>query len=170
MSTQILSRILPSGTVLSIRQGDITQERVDVIVNAANEYLEHGGGVAGAIIRRGGDSIQDESDTWIHTYGNVPTGKVAITKAGKLPSKYIIHAVGPIWKDGNHNEDELLRSAIWNSLEEANKLQVKSISLPAISSGIFGFPKERCAQIIVQTAYSFCEQRKDTTLREINRV
>ena len=90
-----------------------------------------------------------------------------MTAAGKLPCKYVIHAVGPVWQGGNHNEDELLRQAVWHSLLKAHELQLTSISIPAISSGIFGFPKERCAKILVKTALDFCAQHPDSSLREI---
>ncbi len=158
---------LASSQRIVLAHGDITEEPVDVIVNAANEALIHGGGVAAAILRKGGMIIQTESVGWIVRNGRVPTGRVAITGAGKLPCKAVIHAVGPIWREGKHNEDGLLRSAVWNSLELAHKKNFASIALPAISSGIFGFPKERCAKICAQTAEDFCEQFPDSPLREI---
>ena len=156
-----------SGQVIRSRQGDLTQEDVDAVVNAANSHLQHGGGVAGAIVRWGGQVIQDESDRWVRDHGPVPTGQVALTGAGKLNCRRVIHAVGPIWRDGRHQEPELLRAAVWNSLLAAHEAGLKSIALPAVSSGIFGFPKERCASILVRTALEFCEQRPDSPLREI---
>mgnify|MGYP001025470695 FL=1 len=167
MSTVRSEFVVTSGQVIQIRQGDLTQEDSDAIVNAANSYLEHGGGVAGAIVRRGGDSIQQESDQWVRQHGNVPAGQVAVTGAGRLPCKVVIHAVGPIWEGGGQGEDELLRQAVWHSLLKANELQLSSISIPAISSGIFGFPKPRCAQILVKTALDFCAQYPGSSVREI---
>jgi O-acetyl-ADP-ribose deacetylase (regulator of RNase III) len=159
-----------SGQVLQVRQGDLTQEDADAIVNAANSQLAHGGGVAGAIVRRGGPVIQEESDRWVHQHGPVSTGQVAVTGAGKLPAKHIIHAVGPVWHGGIQGEAELLRAAVWNSLTRAHQMELSSIALPAISSGIFGFPKERCARILVQTALDFCREYPDSPLREIRFV
>jgi len=157
----------PSTQLLQIRHGDLTEEDTDAIVNAANSHLAHGGGVAGAIVRRGGRVIQEESDRWIREHGTVPTGQVAVTGAGSLRCKYIIHAVGPVWQGGKQNEDELLRAAVWNSLMKAHEMKLASIALPAISSGIFGFPKDRCAAILVKTALEFCEQYPASSLREI---
>lgn len=152
---------------IQARLGDLTQEDVDAIVNAANKHLEHGGGVAGAIVRAGGYVIQEESSRWISEHGQVPTGQVAVTQAGKLPCKFVIHAVGPVWQGGNHQEDELLRQAVWHSLLKGDELLLALISIPAISSGIFGFPKERCAMILVNTALDFCARYPTSTLREI---
>lgn len=161
---------LASGQVIRILQGDITQQPVDAIVNAANSYLAHGGGVAGAIVRRGGLEIQRESDEWVRQHGPVPTGGVAITGAGQLPCRAVIHAVGPVWHGGHQGEDEQLRSATWQSLELAHQRGFRSLALPAISSGIFGFPKDRCAQILLSTAHEFVQQHPDSPLREIQFV
>ena len=149
MSTLILSRALPSGCSLQVRLGDLTTEPVDAIVNAANTRLAHGSGVAGAILSRGGEVIQEESSAWIAKHGCVPTGQAAWTSAGYLPCRWVIHAVGPVWQDGNYGEDDLLSSAVTSSLRTAIDLGCRTIAIPAISSGIFGFPKERCAAIII---------------------
>ncbi len=139
--------VLPSGHILSLRHGDITGETVDAVVNAANEGLAHGGGVSGAIVRKGGCEIQDESDR----VGRVPTGSAAITGAGKLPARFVIHAVGPVWRGQTPEEsDRLLRSAILACLEIARERGLQSIAFPAVSSGIFGFPKDRCARVLIQ--------------------
>lgn len=167
MSTVLAEYVTPSGQRIQARLGDLTEERVDAIVNAANEYLAHGGGVAGAISRRGGPVIQTESDRWVREHGPVPTGGVAVTSAGNLPCKLVIHAVGPVWRGGTHGEDELLRSAVWSSLLAAHDRRLASIALPAISSGIFGFPKPRCAAILVQSALAFCLAHPDSAVREI---
>jgi putative ATPase len=92
---------------------------------------------------------------------------VAVTGGGSLPCRYVIHAVGPVWYGGGQNEEELLRRAVWNSLLKAHELSLATIALPAISSGIFGFPKERCAAILIATALAFCEQYPDSALRAI---
>lgn len=150
---------------IQVCQGDLTLEEVDIIVNAANGYLSHGGGVAGAIVQRGGWKIQEESDAWIRERGTVPTGGVAVTGAGNLPCKKIIHAVGPVWQGGDVEEDLHLKEAVLNSLTTANELGMASIALPAISSGIFGFPKERCARIMIDTAVEFLRSHPTSSLR-----
>jgi len=162
---------LPTGQVLRIVRGDITEERVDAIVNAANSHLKHGGGVAGAIVRKGGESIQRESDEWVRQHGPVPTGQVAVTGAGNLPAKAVIHAVGPVWGEHPQKEaDKLLKGAVWNSLQAAHERGFTSLAMPAISAGIFGFPKDRCANILLDTAREFCEQHPDSPLRDIRFV
>lgn len=126
---------------------DITSEKVDAITNAANEDLWHGGGVAGAISRKGGPTIQKESREYVKQNGRVKTGTCGFTSGGNLKCKYVIHAVGPIWNDriGPQANVDLLASAVMNTLIMAEKLECKSVSIPAISSGIFGFPKPLCA-------------------------
>jgi O-acetyl-ADP-ribose deacetylase (regulator of RNase III) len=156
-----------SGQMLQARQGDLTQEDTDAIVNAANSHLAHGGGAAGAIVRRGGWRNQAESEAGVGGHGQVPTGQVAVTGAGRLACRHVIHAVGPVWHGGGRDEAELLRSAVWNSLVKAHEMELASIAMPAISSGIFGFPKDRCAHILVRTALDFCEDYPDSPLREI---
>jgi O-acetyl-ADP-ribose deacetylase (regulator of RNase III) len=161
---------MKSGQVIEARLGDLTQEQVDAIVNAANSRLQHGGGVADAIATAGGPAIQEASDRWIDEHGSVPAGQVAITTAGDLPCQYVIHAVGPVWHGGGEQEDELLRQAVWNSLIAADSRKLASIALPAISSGIFGFPKDRCARILVQTAVDFCEAHPASSVTDIRFV
>jgi O-acetyl-ADP-ribose deacetylase (regulator of RNase III) len=148
-----------NGRTLRLVLGDITIRDVDAIVNAANSHLQHGGGVAGAIVKRGGQVIQDESDR----IGFTPVGTAAITGAGKLSARYVIHAVGP--RMGEGDEDNKLRSAVSNALQLASQKGLKSISMPAISSGIFGFPKDRCAAILVNTSQEFLKQNGDTPLQ-----
>lgn len=147
-----------AGKTLRLIQGDITHRDVDAIVNAANSSLQHGGGVAGAIVRKGGKVIQDESDR----ISPVPVGRAAITGAGKLPAKFVIHAVGP--RMGEGDEDNKLRSAVNSSLRLASERKLSTISFPAISSGIFGFPKARCARLLVEEAAKFLEKRQDSSL------
>ncbi|NOY39510.1 MAG: macro domain-containing protein [Nitrospirae bacterium] len=149
------------GKTLRLVKGDITERDVDVIVNAANSHLKHGGGVAGAIVKKGGEIIQKESDR----IGFVPVGSAAITTAGKLPCKAVIHAVGP--RMGEGDEDNKLKNALLSSLELASEHGYKSISIPAISSGIFGFPKKRCAKILVNESKRFLEENPDTSLEVI---
>lgn len=134
---------------IHLQKGDITTLKTDAIVNAANSHLQHGGGVAGAIVRRGGAVIQEESNR----IGYVPVGNAAITSSGDLPCKYVIHAVGP--RMGEGDEERKLRDATLSALERAEELRLESIALPAISSGIFGFPLDRCAAVMVQAAADF---------------
>ena len=146
---KILSEKKIGDKVLRLVQGDITERGVDAIVNAANSRLQHGGGVAGAIVRKGGSVIQEESDK----IGFVPVGNAAITTAGRLKAKYVIHAVGP--RMGEGDEDGKLESAVKSTLMLAAEKGLKSVSMPAISSGIFGFPKDRCAKILVAESQKF---------------
>jgi len=146
---EIISEISIKGKIIRLVRGDITERNVDVIVNAANSYLRHEGGLAAAIVRKGGKIIQEDSDK----IGVVPVGNAVITGSGKLPCKAVIHAVGP--KIGEGKEDQRLRSAMKNTLNLAETNGFKSISIPAISSGIFGFPKDRCAKILVNESIRF---------------
>jgi O-acetyl-ADP-ribose deacetylase len=158
----------PSGQLLQIAQGDITSEKVDAIVNAANKYLEHGAGVAGAIVRRGGPVIQAESSRWVRDHGLVTYAEPAYTSAGNLPCHFVIHAVGPRWGEGQ--EDEKLKASISGSLQLADQLGLSSIAFPAISTGIFGFPKERAAQVILATILDFIEKASNSCLKKIRLV
>ncbi len=155
---KIISEKTFNGKSLRLVQGDITERDLDSIVNAANSYLQHGGGVAGAIVRKGGQIIQEESDR----IGFVPVGGAAITTAGRLPAKFVIHAVGP--RMGEGDEDNKLKSAVLSCLQIASEKGLRSISLPAISSGIFGFPKDRCAMILVNQAAEYLKNRPDSSL------
>jgi len=157
-----------AGQVICLVQGDITQEDADAIVNAANGQLAHGGGVAGAIVRRGGRSIQDESDQWVRQHGNVPTGGAAITGAGQLPARYVIHAVGPVW--GSGDEEAKLASAVRSALALAAQHGLLSLSLPAISAGIFGFPRALCARVIMATVRDCLSEHAEASLRQVNIV
>jgi len=145
---------------ISIVKGDLTESTADAIVKAANSHLQHGGGVAGAIVRKGGYIIQEESNR----IGYVPVGNCAITIGGGLKARYVIHAVGPRWGEGE--EERKLRDAIRNTLTLATERNFKTLSMPAISAGIFGFPKERCAHTIVSELATFVSNNK-TSLKEI---
>jgi O-acetyl-ADP-ribose deacetylase (regulator of RNase III) len=155
MNTVLLTHNLSSGQVLLLVQGDITIEAVDAIVNAANEDLQHGGGVAWAISKKGGEAIQNESDAWVHKHGPVSHTQPAWTSGGLLPARFVIHAVGPIWLHGRDEEDFKLEQAVTGSLRVADELQCDSIAFPAISTGIFGFPKERAAEIILSAIENY---------------
>jgi O-acetyl-ADP-ribose deacetylase (regulator of RNase III) len=157
---KIIKDILIHNVMIKIIKGDITESNVDAIVNAANSHLQHGGGVAGAISRKGGPVIQEESNA----IGYVPVGACAMTTGGRLKAPYVIHAVGP--RMGEGNEENKLKKTINNVLELATSKRLTSIAIPAISAGIFGFPKDTCARILVEETMAFVKEKK-TTLKEI---
>ena len=140
---------LQNGKIIRLVKGDITSRDVDAVVNASNSNLKHGGGVAASIVKKGGQIIQEESDK----IGFVPVGSAAITTSGKLPCKAVIHAVGPRMCEGD--EDVKLRSAIRASLLLASERKFRDIAIPAVSSGIFGFPKDKCATILLNESLNF---------------
>ena len=164
---KILAEKNVNGVWIKVIKGDITKEKVDAIVNAANKYLSHGGGVAGAIVRAGGYKIQEESNEIVRKRGPLETGEAVITSGGDLPAKYVIHTVGPVWGEGD--EDEKLRKAVLSVLKLATEKKLQSISIPAISCGIFGFPKERGTKIIYKTIEEFLRNNK-TSLKEIHLI
>jgi len=141
---------------IHIKQGDITAEAADAIVNPANSQLMHGGGAARAIALKGGPLINEQSRHLIEQIGPVPVSKAVITDAGELSCKFVIHTVGPVWGEGD--EEEKLRRAIWNVLTLAELYNLESVSMPAVSSGVFGFPKALCAEILLETTQKFLQQ------------
>lgn len=147
-------------SVLALIQGDITQEDTDAIVNAANTGLRGGGGVDGAIHRAGGPSIMAEC----RRIGGCPTGQAVITTGGKMKARYVIHTVGPVYRDGSHGEAELLASAYRESLKMASARHLKSLSFPAISAGVYGYPLEEAARIALQTVIDYLKKNRDIEL------
>jgi O-acetyl-ADP-ribose deacetylase (regulator of RNase III) len=137
--------------VIELAKTDITGMAVDAIVNAANEALQLGSGVAGAIRQRGGPTIQEECDL----IGTCSVGHAVVTKAGKLRAKWVIHAVGPVWKGGSFGEEMLLASAVLQALRRAEDMGATSVAVPALSAGTFGFPLEMAAEISIAAARSF---------------
>ena len=144
-------RMTINKTILELHVCDITEMDTDAIVNAANASLQLGGGVAGAIRRKGGLKIQEECNR----IGGTQVGSAVLTTGGNLNAKYVIHAVGPMY--GEEHDDEKLKNATLNSLILADKTDLKSIAFPAISTGIFRFPKERCATIMLSTTRAYLE-------------
>ena len=175
MNTVLKESKLPTGQTLQIVKGDITTEEVDAIVNAANEHLQHGGGVAWAISRSGGPTIQQESDEWIRTKGTVDHAHPAWTSGGQLPAKYVIHAVGPVWGEPRGagtggDEDAKLSAAVTGSLRVADELGLESLAFPAISTGIFGFPKERAAKIIFNSIETYFKENPSSGINLVKLV
>ena len=150
---------------IQLIKGDITKIKVDAIVNAANSSLLGGGGVDGAIHRAGGPKILEECKAIREKQGGCKTGDAVITTGGNLPAKYVIHTVGPVWQGGKNNEDELLANAYKNSLRLATEYEIKSIAFPNISTGVYGFPKQRAAEIAVNTVKDFLNLT--TLIREV---
>jgi O-acetyl-ADP-ribose deacetylase (regulator of RNase III) len=164
MERQVLRHVAVGQCAVEVVQGDLTREKVDAMVNAANSQLLHGGGLAGAIVRRGGETIQRESDE----IAPVEVGGAAVTGAGELPARWVIHAVGPRWGEGD--EEPKLRSAIRASLERAVELEVRSIAVPAVSTGIFGYPQDRGTRVIVDEVMSWLRGRDDAGLENVRLV
>lgn len=164
----IQSETLKGGSILRLLRGDLTQSEADAIVNAANERLRHGAGVAGAIVSRGGKVIQAESDNWVNECGPIAHDRAALTTAGDLPCKAVIHVVGPRWGEGD--EDRKLSLAVTAALETAQKHQFESIAFPAISTGIFGFPMGQAAEVMLSTVHAFFENLSDSSIRRVDFV
>ena len=141
---------------IEVVEGDVTKLRVDAIVNAANTTLLGGGGVDGAVHRAAGPELLEEC----RKLGGCPTGQARITKGYKLPAKWVIHTVGPVWRDGEHGEDELLAGCYRNSLALAEQNGVKTIAFPSISTGAYGFPMERAASLAVTEIKTFLERNR----------
>jgi O-acetyl-ADP-ribose deacetylase len=152
---------------LNITEGDLTLQNVDAIVNAANTELILGGGVAGAIKRRGGPSIQEEC----YNLAPIHTGEAVITKGGNLVAKYVIHTAGPIYDEyTSERADELLNKSVLSSLNFLDKKDINSISFPAISAGIYGFPAEKCAEIMISTIVNYMKQRVQANFKRSNKI
>jgi O-acetyl-ADP-ribose deacetylase (regulator of RNase III) len=161
---------LVGGAKLRLVHGDITDQDVDAIVNAANPSLMGGGGVDGAIHRRGGLKILEEcrrirSGEWPE---GLPTGRAVITSGGDLKARYVIHTVGPIWRGGRSGEPRLLAEAYRNSLELATRKGLKRISFPSMSTGAYGYPIEEAARIALKTVKEFLEEKD--SMEEVNFV
>ena len=152
-------------TKLSLTVGDITKQKTDAIVNAANSSLMGGGGVDGAIHRAGGPKILEECMKIREKQGGCDTGEAVITTGGNLPAKYVIHTVGPIWEGGNRKEPELLANCYKNSLKLAVENGIKTVSFPSISTGAYGYPIDQAATVALKAVIDFL--KKDDSLNEV---
>jgi len=148
---------------IKVKRGDITTEKVDAVVNAANSTLLGGGGVDGTIHRRGGSAILEECREIRKTKypDGLPAGEAVMTTGGEMPAKYVIHTVGPIWHGGKKGEEEKLKDCYQNSLKVAVDNQCKTIAFPAISTGVYGYPRELAAKVSSKAAKDFLEEHKE---------
>jgi len=153
---------------IEIIKGDITKLKVDAIVNAANSSLLGGGGVDGAIHRAGGSTIVEECRKIVDKQGSLKTGKAVITTAGNLQVKFVIHTVGPIWKGGHESEEIKLSDCYLNSLQLAMENGVRTIAFPGISTGIYGYPKDKAARISIDTVVDFLDS--DSSIEKVYMV
>jgi O-acetyl-ADP-ribose deacetylase (regulator of RNase III) len=152
--------LIINNTTIKIIKDDITLQKVDAIVNAANSSLMGGGGVDGAIHRAGGNKILEECKEIIKKIKSLPTGEAVITSAGNMMAKYVIHTVGPVWYGGDKNEPKLLKNAYFNSLALGTKYNLKSIAFPSISTGVYGYPVRQAGEIAIKTTIDFLKNEK----------
>lgn len=157
-----------SGRIFVV-QGDLTAQRVEGIVNAANEQLEHRGGVAIDIVRVGGPIIQEESDQWVRDHGPLGPGQAAVTTGGSLQASHVIHVVGPRYHEGQDNSG-LLTQAVVAALDAAGEIGLESVAMPAISAGIFGYPLREAASVIAGAVIGWLEEHPDSSVREVRLV
>lgn len=148
-----------NGTQLELIEADITELDVEAIVNAANEYLAHGGGVAAAIVRAGGRVIQEESDTWVRDHGPVGPGEAAVTTGGALQASRVVHVVGPRFQEGQDNET-MLHAATQAALSAASSSGARSVALPAISAGIFGYPPAEATAVVASAVLDWLDDHQ----------
>lgn len=156
----------PSGRQILVQEGDITRVQADAIVNAANSALAGGGGVDGAIHRAGGPQIMSELDGIRRKIGRCPTGDAVVTGAGRLPARFVFHTVGPVYRDGKHGEAELLASCYRKCLALAEERKLQSISFPAISTGVYGYPLRQATEIAVREVWAHLA-KADSAIQQV---
>ena len=149
--------VVIAGTTLSALRADLTLQEVDAVVNAANEYLAHGGGLAAAIVAAGGWEIQEESDRWVAEHGPLSPGVAAVTDAGRMPARMVIHVAGPRYRAGQDNEG-LRRTAVRAALDAALERECRTLAMPAISAGIFGYPLADAARVIASACAAWTRE------------
>ena len=155
--------------VVRLLVGDITREKVDAVVNAANSSLLGGGGVDGAIHRAGGPAILEECKEIVAKIGSLDTGKAVITTAGNMPARFVIHTVGPVWRGGGQGEADLLAGAYRSSLALAEAKGLSSIAFPGISTGVYGYPVDQAAKVALKAIHEHLEGA-ESTLRDVRMV
>lgn len=151
--TEVGRRAIDGRMVVAV-MGDLTRQRVDAVVNAANEHLRHGGGVAAALANAGGPAVDEESRAWVAEHGPVRLGQAAVTTAGDLPARVLVHVVGPRYRDGQDNAG-LLRQAVRAALDAARDASAGAVALPAISAGVFGYPPDEAGAVIADEAVAW---------------
>lgn len=156
------ARIQVGDVAVVALRGDLTRQEVDAVVNAANPHLKHGGGLAAALVRAGGRAIQDESDAWVDEHGPLTEGVAATTGAGDLPARFVIHTAGPVYNPGSDRNAPLLRSAVEAALDAAVEAGARSLALPIISAGVYGYPQDRAAEVLASTVVAFLEEHPDS--------
>ncbi|MGH8906729.1 MAG: macro domain-containing protein [Egibacteraceae bacterium] len=161
MIGRVVGQVAVSGATILAVQGDLTAQDVDALVNAANEQLAHGGGVAAALSRTGGPAVQRESSDWVRAHGLVGSGAAAVTTAGLMPARWIVHVVGPRWRQGQDNAG-LLRRAVRAALDTARDLGASSVAMPAISAGIFGYPRAEATAVIADETVTWLQASRGT--------
>jgi O-acetyl-ADP-ribose deacetylase (regulator of RNase III) len=153
--------IAVAGTAISALRADLTRQEVDAVVNAANEHLAHGGGLAAALVRAGGREVQEESDRWVAEHGPLSSGVAAVTGAGRMPARFVVHVAGPRYRAGHDNE-ELLRTAVAAALDAAAGRGCRTVAIPAISAGIFGYPLAAAARVIAAACATWAREHPGT--------
>lgn len=149
------------GATLRVVTGDLTAQQVDAVVNAANEQLAHGGGVAKALAAAGGPEVQHESDAWVAEHGPLGHGQAAITTAGDMLATHLVHVVGPRYRDDQDNQ-HLLRETVTTALDAAREMGATSVALPAISAGVFGYPPSEAGRVIADACASWLGYQRGT--------
>lgn len=162
-------RVEVAGATVAAVTGDITVQDVDALVNAANERLQHGGGVAAALAKAGGPAIQEESDAWVEAHGRLAPGTAAVTSAGDMPASCIVHVAGPVYDEDSGDNEPRLRDAVAAALDAADAAGTTSIAFPAISAGTFGYPRQEATTVIAAEVRSWL-QRSDRKIEEVRLV
>lgn len=147
--------------------GDLTRAEVDAVVNAANSELRHGGGVAAALSRAAGPRLQQESDAWVAAHGPLTDGQAAVTTAGDLPARVVVHVAGPVYDESSGENEPRLRAAVRAAIEAAVEAECRRVAYPAISAGIYGYPPQEAARILTDEVAAWCRSRPDAPVEEI---